>query len=402
MATIVILHRSTDAAAIAGRIGEALTAHYGKASVDVAGCDVAASKADRCGVLVAVVGPRWLGPIIDGRAGIHDALDPIRNCIETALHNGVAVVPVTAGGSRLPRAVELPDSLKGFVSRPAIEVDLGRNFSTHMAELIAVIDRHLPAEPPNGAEAVGPPAPRPGTPTGRTPAATTAAPPLPGAVQTAIAQVLDDRATPEYWIHDVDVERRLSPGDAPLIMVSYANEDLEWVTDLQAFIDPKIEHLRDPGGDAYRLWQFSDGPGAAALGDEFPSIIAEKMWRCRVAIVVLSKAYFASRFCRQIELPFLMWRREHQGLFCIPLRLGALPVDRVRLPAYADSSRYAFIDDLVDDRQAPTDFATSPHRDFNLRQLREKGLESEIESRFDGVARLIVEFLRKQHAAVDD
>jgi hypothetical protein len=121
-----------------------------------------------------------------------------------------------------------------------------------------------------------------------------------------------------------------------------------------------------------------------------------------VAIVVLSKAYFTSRFCRQIELPLLMWRRKHHGLFCIPLRLGALPADRVRLPAYSEPTSFVFIDEIVDDRQAPAEFAASPHRDLNLKQLREKGLESEIESRFDGIARLIVDFLRKQYAAVQD
>jgi len=81
----------------------------------------------------------------------------------------------------------------------------------------------------------------------------------------------------------------------------------------------------------------------------------------------------------------------------VPLRLGALPADRVRLPAYTEPSRHVFIDGMVDDRQASADFATSPYRELSLKQLREKGLESEIESRFDGIARLIVDFLRKRY-----
>jgi len=399
VATILVLHRSNDGSAITARIGDALAAHYGKAMVDVAACDGAAPKADSRGVVVAIVGPRWLGPVINGRSGVHEALDPIRQCLEAALHSGAAVVPVTVGGSRLPRAAELPDSLKGLALRPAIEVDFGRNFSAQTAQLIAAIDRELPAHAPDRVEAAGATVPRAAEPVGTIAGAATVAAP---ALQPTIAAPPDDRATPEYWMRNVDIERGLSPGDAPLIMVSYANEDLEWVSDLQAFIDPKLENLRDPGGQAYRLWQFSDAQSGTALGDEFPSIIAETMWRCRVAIVVLSKAYFTSRFCRQIELPFLMWRRERHGLFCVPLRLGALPTDRVRLPAHAGTSRHVFIDAIVDDRQAPADFATSPHRDLSLRQLREKGLESEIESRFDGIARLIVDFLRKQHDAVDE
>jgi hypothetical protein len=254
-------------------------------------------------------------------------------------------------------------------------VDVGRDFSSHMAQLIAAIDRHLPAELPDGTDAVRSPTPRGGAPTGKTiGAATAAAPPLPDAVESAVVPFIDDRAMPEYWMHQVDAERRLCPGDTPLIMASHANEDLGWVTDLQAFIDQKIEHLRDPGGPTYRLWHFSAAQ-SAFLGDEFASIIAENIWRCRVAIVVLSKDYSTSRFCRYIELPFLMWRREHHGLFCVPLRLGALPADRVRLPAYTEPSRHVFIDGMVDDRQASADFATSPYRDLSLKQLRERGLE---------------------------
>ena len=64
------------------------------------------------------------------------------------------------------------------------------------------------------------------------------------------------------------------------------------------------------------------------------------------------------------------WRLH--GLFCVPLRLGALPADRVRLPAYTEPSRHVFIDGMVDDRQASADFATSPYRELSLKQLREK------------------------------
>lgn len=67
----------------------------------------------------------------------------------------------------------------------------------------------------------------------------------------------------------------------------------------------------------------------------------------------------------------------------MPLRLGALPADRVRLPAYTEPSRHVFIDGMVDDRQASADFATSPYRELSLR--------------FDGIARLIVDFLRKRY-----
>ncbi len=398
----MVLYRSGDASAVAARVGEALAARYGEGSVEFTACEAAPKNVDPAAVVIAIVGPRWLGRVIDGRPGIHHALDPVRSAVEKAMQGGAAVIPVTVAGSRLPREAELPDGLKAIASRPAIEVDGGRGFSSQMAQLIGAIDRHLPAQSGDDVEAVRP-QPRADIPErGDGGATATDELVLPGKAHSAAAPLSGDRTTPEYWMHHVDVDRHFAPGDAPLIMVSYANEDLEWVNDLQAFIDPKLEHLRDPDGQPYRLWQFSDAQAGTALGDEFPSIIAEKMWRCRVAIVVLSKAYFTSRFCRQIELPLLMWRRKHHGLFCIPLRLGALPADRVRLPAYSEPTSFVFIDEIVDDRQAPAEFAASPHRDLNLKQLREKGLELEIESRFDGIAHLIVDFLRKQYAAVQD
>ena len=36
-------------------------------------------------------------------------------------------------------------------------------------------------------------------------------------------------------------------------------------------------------------------------GDEFPEIVAERMWRCRAAIIILSADYVASQYCRNIE-----------------------------------------------------------------------------------------------------
>lgn len=399
MATIVVSYRGTDEG-IATRIAEALAAHFGEGTVSAWDAEAASGGIDKGAVIVAMIGPRWLGPIINGRASIYQPVDPVRSCIEAALQSGAPIVPVTIGGSRLPRVSELPETIKAFAAKRGIEVAFGRNFSSQMEQVIDAIKSSRCADciEPTKAAVAPPPSPPPAS----EPVVATAASYLPDAVGPAPMRTRDDRGSPEYWMHHAEVERGLKPGDAPLIMVSYANEDIGWVNDLQAFIDPKLEHLHDPGGEAYRLWQFSDGKaGTAALGDQFPSIIAEKMWRCRVAIIILSKSYFMSRFCRQIELPFLMWRHEHHGLFCVPLRLGALPTDRVRLPAYGTPSRQLFIDAMVDDRQAPADFASSPHRDLNLRQLRESGLESEIEARFDGIARLIVEFLRQQYAAID-
>jgi hypothetical protein len=209
------------------------------------------------------------------------------------------------------------------------------------------------------------------------------------------------RRKPEYWLRRVDVERKLSAGDQPLILISFASEDQKWVDDLRTFIDPKIELLRTKDGEQYHLWNFSDAKRGTAPGDEFPDIVAEKMWRCRAAIIFFSSYFFKSNFCRSIELPFLMWRRDHHKLMCLPVRLGTLPYDRIRVPDYRCDARYVYLSELIDDRQAAVNFADSRHRDLSLRQLREGGIESEIEDRFAGIADHIAEFLKARFSAVE-
>jgi hypothetical protein len=106
-----------------------------------------------------------------------------------------------------------------------------------------------------------------------------------------------DRTKPEYWLHRVAVEHELSPGDQPLVLVSFASEDQEWIDKLHAFLQLRIEELCDFGGEKYRLWNFTVAKAGTTPGDEFPEIIAEKMWRCRAAVLVLSTDYFRSQFC---------------------------------------------------------------------------------------------------------
>jgi hypothetical protein len=97
-----------------------------------------------------------------------------------------------------------------------------------------------------------------------------------------------------------------------------------------------------------------------------------------------------------------MWRWEHHKLMCLPVKLGTVPIDKVKLPAYEGPSRSVVLDDIIDDRQAAISFAASQHRDLNLKELKESGLEAEIEKRFDGVGRRVVDFLKRRHGATDE
>jgi cobalamin biosynthesis Mg chelatase CobN len=72
-----------------------------------------------------------------------------------------------------------------------------------------------------------------------------------------------------------------------------------------------------------------------------------------------------------------------------------------RTTASQCDARFLRLNDLINYRQATDNFADSRYRDWNLRELREEGKESEIEKRFAGIADHIAEFLKKEFSAVD-
>jgi pimeloyl-ACP methyl ester carboxylesterase len=129
-----------------------LTAHYGTDSVfmdidaiplgsDFRGqIDQALQEAD---LVVAVVGPDWVGARKLGRSRINDEDDPVRIELEIALRRGLPIVPVLANRAIMPQAEDLPDSLREFTFRNAAEVDAGRDFDQQIGRLINSMDRLL-------------------------------------------------------------------------------------------------------------------------------------------------------------------------------------------------------------------------------------------------------------------
>ena len=149
MARIIVSYRRSDTAAIAGRIFDRLAAHYGEEQVfmDVDkipfGTDFRKHIQEvlRAGdVLLAVIGPGWLGNSADGRSRIMDAADPVRVEVETALRQGITVIPVLVDDAAMPAAAELPESLADFAYLNAAPLDIGRDFRSHMDRLIRSMD----------------------------------------------------------------------------------------------------------------------------------------------------------------------------------------------------------------------------------------------------------------------
>ena len=149
MASIVISYRRDDTSDITGRIHDRLRGYYGKDAVfrDIEnippGIDFRQHIREtllRAKVLLAVMGPRWLGPRQDGQLRIAAADDPVRIEIETALQIGLPLIPVLVGGAVMPKAEEIPQSLGNFAFLNAFVVDPGRDFHHNVDRLIAHVN----------------------------------------------------------------------------------------------------------------------------------------------------------------------------------------------------------------------------------------------------------------------
>jgi tetratricopeptide (TPR) repeat protein len=152
MPTIIVSYRREDSRHITGRIVDRLEQHYGKGQVFM---DIDAipygtdfrqhlrNMLDRCDLLVAVVGPHWIGADASGQPRISDPTDWVRIEIETALSKDIPVIPVLIDRAHMPNPRELPESLRDFAYRQGADLDTGRDFHPHMDRLIRAISESV-------------------------------------------------------------------------------------------------------------------------------------------------------------------------------------------------------------------------------------------------------------------
>ncbi len=152
MPRICLSYRRSDSAAVAGRIYDRLAARYGTEAVfmDITGIPYGADFRERilkawqgAELLIAVIGPAWLGKKTEGPGRIHERLDPVRVEIETALRRDMPVIPVLVGGASMPSHNELPRSIGKLAYRNGMPVDSSLDFEPHMQRLLTAIDRAL-------------------------------------------------------------------------------------------------------------------------------------------------------------------------------------------------------------------------------------------------------------------
>jgi TIR domain len=165
MSKIVVSYRRVDSQAIAGRMTDRLIAQFGEPSVfmDVDNIPFGTdfrhhiqSVLAQAQVLIAVVGPEWLGVSADGNSRIQEEEDPVRVEIETAMRLEIKIIPVLVNGASMPNAAALPESLKRFAFLNAAPLDSGRDFRPHMDRLAKSIEDLLARQ--SGAAAAKEPA----------------------------------------------------------------------------------------------------------------------------------------------------------------------------------------------------------------------------------------------------
>jgi hypothetical protein len=94
-------------------------------------------------VLIAIIGPKWLGKRLLLRSRIFDPDDPVRIELETALRKQVSIIPVLLDRTPMPSASELPQSLKDVADLNAAELSSGRDFDTHAERLLRSVESIL-------------------------------------------------------------------------------------------------------------------------------------------------------------------------------------------------------------------------------------------------------------------
>src|SRR5262249_17350103 len=130
MARIFINYRRADSNVMAGRVHDRLAQAFGRKILfmDIdhvpAGVDFVEylhSQVAACRVFLAVIGRNWLdAKDDDGRRRLDNPDDFVAIEIAAALARDICVIPVLVDGALIPKARDLPESLKALVRRQAI------------------------------------------------------------------------------------------------------------------------------------------------------------------------------------------------------------------------------------------------------------------------------------------
>ena len=147
MPRVFVSYRRGDSEDVTGRIYEHLVSALGDGTVfkDVdsipLGSDfrkVIAKAIRQCDTVLAIIGPNWTNVrTSDGSPRLHDADDFVRLELETAMENGIQIIPLLVGGATLPSAEVVPVSLKEL---PFLNAATVRHDPDFKADIERIVD----------------------------------------------------------------------------------------------------------------------------------------------------------------------------------------------------------------------------------------------------------------------
>src|SRR5262249_46374657 len=147
---LFVAYRRKDAPGHAGRVGERLIAYFGAGQVfkdieslppGVDFVDFIRAKLQVAFAMVVVIGPNWAkDPRLQNPSDLH------REEIRTALERKLHIVPVLVNGATMPGEEEVPEDIRPFVRRLAVEITDTR-WDYDVGVLIESVERALMESP---------------------------------------------------------------------------------------------------------------------------------------------------------------------------------------------------------------------------------------------------------------
>jgi hypothetical protein len=128
MPRVFISYRHADSQAATVLLHDRLEKEFGKKQVFLDTSDIRPGKEFReeiqrfigtTHVMLIVIGPRWLNTVRDGHRRLDDPHDLLRQEIEWGLEASIPIIPVLIDGVKMPRASDLPPSLRPLTRRTA-------------------------------------------------------------------------------------------------------------------------------------------------------------------------------------------------------------------------------------------------------------------------------------------
>ena len=154
---IAISYRREDSLPVAGRLYDRLQTEFGKGNVfmdfdsipyGVDFRDHIKQMIDQSKVLVAMIGPDWVGRRRHRGRRIDDPGDFVRIEIAYALNRKLPIIPVLVNSAQMPSPDQLPKDIEGLAFRNALNLDVGIDFHHHAEKLAVAINRILTAVQP--------------------------------------------------------------------------------------------------------------------------------------------------------------------------------------------------------------------------------------------------------------